>query len=454
VLERAVPITADSGLRGRERSRRLFSGIVTAVASRGIGAIAPLLLIPLTLSYLGTDLYGLWMAATAVTSMALFADLGLGNGLLTKLAPCYASGDTAAARRYIATAYAALTAVAAGLCALLWLLAGVVPWGSMFNAADDEAARTVALVCLTAFFVNIPLALVQRVQYAYQQVAQSNIWQATGSLWSVALVIAAVQAELAPTVVIAGAVAGPVLASALNAAWVFGKQSRELRPRPGDVDRTAAGRLLRLGGKFFVLSVVTSLAMNADSLVIAHALGLDAVTEYSVPARLFTALGVLVTLVNLPLWPANGEALARGDVAWVRKTTRRMTIASGTAVLLPAVVLVLAGDTVLGAWLGDAVDASPWFLAGLAAWWLLLATASPRFMVQNATGYVRPQLAAWSAYFVLSLPVKWAAAQQFGIAGVAGAGAVLYAMTVWPGAAYGYRRVLSVGRPKAVEEAM
>jgi O-antigen/teichoic acid export membrane protein len=436
-----APSASDAS--GQDRSRRLVSGIVTAVASRGVGALAPLLLVPLTLSYLGTELYGLWMAATALTSMALFADLGLGNGLMTKLAPCYASGDTATARRFIATAYAALTVVAVGLCALLWAVSDVVPWASMFNTADAGAARTVALVCLTAFLVNIPLALVQRVQYAYQQVAQSNMWQATGSLWSVVLVVAAVQAELSPTLVVAAAVAGPVLGNALNTAWAFGRQSRFLAPRPGDVDVASAGGLLRLGGQFFVLSIVTSLSLNVDNLVIAHVLGLGAVTEYSVPARLFTALGLLVTLVNLPLWPANGEALARGDVAWVRAVTRRMTLASGCAVLLPAVVLVLAGDLVLDVWVGGSVDTSPWLLVGLACWWLLLATASPRFMVQNAAGLVRPQLTGWVAFLVLSLPAKWVAAQHLGVAGIAFAGAAVYLVTVWPAADRGYRRTLS-----------
>ena len=69
-----------------------------------------------------------------------------------------------------------------------------------------------------------------------------------------------------------------------------------------------------------------ALAMNADYLVIAHVLGPESVTTFSVPARLFAQLGLLVSLVNLPLWPANGEALARGDVAWVRRITARMTL--------------------------------------------------------------------------------------------------------------------------------
>jgi O-antigen/teichoic acid export membrane protein len=57
---------------------------------------------------------------------------------------------------------------------------------------------------------------------------------------------------------------------------------------------------------------------------VARVLGLDAAGHYSVVSRLYLALGLCVTLVNLPLWPANAEALARGEVTWVRRSTRRM----------------------------------------------------------------------------------------------------------------------------------
>ena len=314
-------------------------------------------------------------------------------------------------------------------------------------------ARAVALVCLSAFLINIPLSLVQRVQYAYQQVAQSNLWQATGSLWSVLLTIAAVEAQLSPALVVGAAVTGPPLANALNSAWLYGRQSRLLAPVPGQVDRTVAASLLRLGGQFFVLSIATSIALNSDNLIIAHALGLEAVTDYSVPARLFSALGLLVTVVNLPLWPANGEALARGDLAWVRRVTRRMTLASAVAVLVPSTILALAGGRILEGWLKAPRPASGWLLVALGAWWLLLATTSARFMVQNAAGLVGPQLLGWTVFLVVSLPLKWIAAHHLGIAALPAVGAAAYLLTVWPAAESGFQRVVSAPSPPLSQEA-
>lgn len=430
----------------RERNRRLTSGILTSLISRAVAALVPLVMVPLTLNYMGTQLYGLWMAVAALTGMAAFADLGLGNGLMTKLAPSYSNGDTLSARRYVSNAYGMVVSLAAIIVVMLWALAGLIPWTSLFNVNDAAVAShapSIAIICISAFLLNVPLSLVLRVQYAYQRVGQANIWQASGSLWSIPLVVGAVQLHLSPELVVMAAVIGPPLSNLLNSFWLFGRQFPAIAPRPRYIDSDTARQLLGLGGQFLVLTIVMSLAMNADNLVIAHVLGLGSVTTFSVPARLFTQLGLLVSLVNLPLWPANGEALARGDIDWVRRITARMTLASALTVAVPGLVFVFAGDRLLSAWLGSDIGASPALMAGLAVWWAMLAAISPRFMVQNSVGVVMPQLLGWSLYLLLSVPLKLWAAASFGVDAVPIAGVVVYALVVLPSAIWGYRKAMS-----------
>ena len=419
------------------------------MVSRGLAAAAPLLLIPITLDYLGGQVYGLWMVVASLTGMALWTDLGLGNGLLTKLAPCYAGGDWQTARRYVSTAYAALVLASGVLIGVLWSCSQLIPWQAMVNTDDPNlvaAARTISLGCFSAFLINVPLSLIQRVQYGYQAVARNNMWQAGGSLLSVGLAAGAVCLTLSPAVVVTAAAAGPIIANIANSVTAYTTTLARLAPRLGSIDWTVLAALFRLGGGFFALSIVTAAALNSDSLIIAHALDLQAVTEYSVPARLFGALGLVVTLVNLPLWPASGDALARGDRMWVRRTTARLTAISAAAVLLAATALVVLAGPVLTIWAGDAIDPAPLLLVGLGVWWLLLAVTSPRFMVQNAAGIIRPQFIGWCLFLLVSVAAKWFAAKVFGISGVACAGAVCYLLIVMPAADLGYRQALLLAR--------
>ncbi|WFE61023.1 oligosaccharide flippase family protein [Micromonospora sp. WMMD712] len=431
---------------GAGRSRRLATGVLTAGVARGVGLLAPVLLIPVCLSRLGAERYGLWMAVLALTGMAAFADLGLGAGLMTKLAPCYASGDTARARGYVSTAYAVLAAVAVTLGVLLWSLAWLVPWTSLFNVAgvvDPGETRAVVLICLTSFLVNIPLALVVRVQYAYQQVGESNLWQGAGALATVPLVLLVARLGLPAVAVVAAASAGPLLANLANSAWVYGRRMPALRPGIGAVDRRLGAALLRLGGMFFLVTVLTGLSTNMDNLIITHTLGPESVTAYAVPARLALLLGALVTVLNLPLWSANGDALARGDLAWVRRTVRRMVVLSVLATVPPAVGLVLAGDRLFAAWLPVPLDGNRWLLGGLALWFLLIGSFSALMMVQNAAGMVRPQVVGLVVYVGVAAVAKWHAVEAYGLAAVPFVGTAVYALTVLPAGLYGYRRTLA-----------
>ncbi|MEU8331315.1 oligosaccharide flippase family protein [Micromonospora sp. NPDC048839] len=439
------PAAVDAAPPGPSRARRLLSWIATAALSRAVSALVPLVLLPVTLSYLGTDLYGLWAAVLAVTGMVAFADLGVGLGLMTRLAPCRVDGDSDTARRYVSSAYAAVCGVALPTCGLLWLLGGFVPWPLLFNATGTAArdAHLVALVCLTAFLLNIPLSLVARVQYAYQQVAASNVWQATASALSLPLALGAVYAKLPPIAVIASIAVAPLLVNIANTVWTFGWRLPHLAPRPRFVDGRGVRELFGLGGMFFLVTLIMVLADNADPLIIAHLLGLASVTAYAVPARLFNQLGALVTLVNQPLWPMHGEALARGDLDWIRRTVRRMTIVSTLIALLPSTILVLFGEQILAAWLPISIgDRS--LLLGLACWWIVLAAISPRFMVQNAAGVVRPQLCGYLLYLPLSIVGKLLGVHWWGVAAAPYAAVVIYTVTVVPAAVFGYRRALRI----------
>ncbi|WP_239311549.1 oligosaccharide flippase family protein [Plantactinospora mayteni] len=405
------------------------------------------MLIPITLSYLGADLFGLWMVVTALTGMVAFADLGLGNGLMTKLAACCSIGDPERARCYISNAYVLLTAIAVGLCGLLWPLSALVPWPSVFNvtgSATPSDARHITLVCLTAFILNVPLSLVIRVQYAYQQVTQSNLWQAAGSALSVPLVLGATTAELSPIAVVAGTVAGPVVVNVVNSIWIYAVRMPELAPRIRYVEPGAARELFRLSGLFLALTIVMSLATNADMLIVAHALDLHSVTAYAVPARVCAVLGLLVSLLNVPMWPASGDALTQGHLDWIRRTTRRLTILSALSVFLASVLLVCGGPILVSFGIrGVSVGADRWLFVGLAAWWMLLAAISPRFMVQNAAGVVWPQLLGWTLYLVLSVVTKWYGLGHLGVTAVPYIGVAIYGLTVLPAALYGYRKAVA-----------
>src|SRR5207248_1138716 len=116
----------------------------------------------------------------------------------------------------------------------------------------------------------------------------------------------------------------------INHLYVFHWRRPQLRPRWSHFSAGAARRLLGMGGLFLVLQISMAFAFTSDNLVAAQVLGPEAVTQYSVPYRLFGIFITMLMVILGPLWPAYGEAASRGDVDWVVRTLKRSLFLGGS----------------------------------------------------------------------------------------------------------------------------
>ena len=121
--------STDEG-RSRERYRRVGLTFLATVAGRGAAAVVALVSVPVMLRYLGAERYGLWAALSSAWAALLFADLGIGNGLLSVLAEDAGRDDHEAAQTHVSSAFVALVVVALALGAAFALVHPAVPWAA------------------------------------------------------------------------------------------------------------------------------------------------------------------------------------------------------------------------------------------------------------------------------------------------------------------------------------
>lgn len=426
------------------RDSPIIHATLVGLLSRSLALISPLVVIPTVVKYLGDERYGLWMSVTSITGMGLFADLGLGNGLLTRLSRCYGMNDANTARRYTSNAYIVLSGFSLILTAMLATLAPYVPWSDLFNIRSPELkedALSIAAACLAPYILNIPLSLVDRVQFGHQHGWQANAWQALTGVLTLVSVQAAVSLK-APGWLVVGAATFPLTATYAISSSVYYSLHPERGPALHAFDRPIAIDLLSIGSRFVILSAVQALALNIDNILIARTLTLEAVTEYAIPAKASSVLNLIVTVVCLPFWPAAGEALARGDHAWVRKATFRIAVASGSSIALGGLGFVVFGNTLLDHWIARPLHAPRWLLVGLVGWTLLSAVTAPYFMVLNAAGVLKLQLIGWCAFLAVSVTLKLILAQHVGLAGIPIGACIAYMITLVPLVALGHRNTI------------
>ena len=415
--------------RSRERDRRVAITVLASTGAKAVGTLAGLVAVPLTLHYLGSERYGMWMTISTAVSLMTFADLGMGSGLLNGISEANGKDDRILAHEYVSSAFFMLCC-AAGISALLF--AAVYPrvqWAKLFNVSSSLAsseAGPALLVLVACFLVNVPLGVVQRVQQGYQEGFVNSLWLALGSVFSLVAVLVAVHFRAPLTWLVLAMVGTPILAVVLNGTALFAWRRPWLMPARAAFRWSAGRRILGVGLLFLAMQVGVTVAFASDNLVAAHALGPSAVAELAVAARLFGLVPMLLTTVLTPLWPAYRESLTRGDMAWVKRTLR---VSLGLALLVcggSALVLTLFGKVIIHAWVGAAVTPGLPLLAGLGAWTILFGVGSAYAMFLNAANEIRFQVVSWLLIAVGGVAAKIILCKTLGLAGIVWAASSAY----------------------------
>ncbi len=434
------------GGRAQVRHRAIALTALCSAFARVLSIATTLAAVPLTLHYLGPERYGMWMALSAFSVLLSFADFGIGNSVLTAVAHSAGRRDPSELRRQIASAYAAMGGIALIMLALLAAIYPFVAWERLFNVGGAQAAAEAgpaAAMFLAILALTTPLGLVLRIQLGLQQGFRASLWQGGASLATLVALLAAIRLEGSLPWLVLALAGTPVLVSLVNTLDFFGNRHRELRPRFDRIDFGAIRRLSGEGALFLVLQICAALLFQMNAFIVAQVQGAEAVAAYAVPERMFAVVATVLAMVFTPLWPAYGDAVARGDHRWARQTLRRsLVLGVGSAALLSG-VLVAAGPQLIRWWVGEGLAVPFALLAGLGLWRVIEGAGNAGAMFLNGVNRLKIQVLAALACVVVSIPLRIWWTQEFGLPGVIWATVASYALVALPFMIVAVRRELA-----------
>lgn len=348
-------------LRRPPRAFALF--FATSIGARAIGVGCQLLQVALVVKTLGTESFGLWMTLTSVTSLVLFADLGLGIGAQNRLAEQLARRETREARLLFNTVFVLLAGIGGLLALVLTPVLMHLNFAALFhlrNPSTIAQAPAGALALCWVFCAGFPFALAQRLAFARQEGWMYNVAQAAGNVLSLAVVAYGARAGWGLAPLVAGA-QGALICG--NAALLFVQlwQLRWLDPRGLAIRLGLARDLAQLGAFFSIQQILTTVLFSLPQVVISGTLGAAAVTPYNLVQRLFNVFAMVQNAFMLPLWPAYSRAKARREFEWMRDALRRSLHATIFCCVLPMVVSACLAPQIIRLWVGTG-EAQPGML--------------------------------------------------------------------------------------------
>jgi len=414
-----------------KRMKGIALTAITAMIAKLLAVITPLVTVRINLSYMGEEIYGLWSAVASLFTMFAYADLGLGSGLQTELCRC--CDDKEKSKKLISSSYLILTLFCVVLLLVFVVIYPFVNWANMVNAESEQAiaiAGSVVLAILIPRIFNVPFSLINRIELAYQEGYKYNIWQCVGNIINLIVIFLISLTNLGPVAIVWASSLVTLLISVLNTLVFFIFQKKDIRISFKMFDKDMAKKLLNVGIMFFVLSIFTTLSLSMDNFIVAKVQGLKEVTSYSTMYKIVSMISVVSTMLSTPMWTANGEALAKGQVDWVKKTTDKMALLSfalsfaaslGVIILIKPALYILTDGVVKPDYL---------LLIGMCIYQIVVSVTNPYFMILNATRKIIFQIVNYLIFSLISLPLKYIFGLKYGVQAITWIGVITYLLVL------------------------
>jgi O-antigen/teichoic acid export membrane protein len=434
-LTRLFDLAASRSAPATERERRsrgIVRGTAAALVARGIGLLTGLITIPLTVRYLGAERYGAWMTISSVLIFLGFSDFGLASSLTNALGKAFGEDDRESARRYVATTLFALSIVAVLLVAIGITFAQPLAH-LMFPSVDQSLLRREIIpsliIALSIFALNFPLSVTNRVLAAYQENATANIWIMAASIANLIGILFVIQFRGGLPMLVLGSAGAGLLVSAASSIWLYRWHKPWLTPTRSAADLQFARELFSTSWKFFIVSAAWLINSQTDNLIIAHYLGPDQVTPYSVTFRLFAYATMIQSLMFSSVWPAFTEALARKDFDWIKGVYRKNLKLSLLMTGCFLTILTVGGQKFIRLWAGDAAVPPFATIVWMAIWNLMLAYLIVASALLQASNHIRVLSLYGSITAVLNVFLSIMLVHPFGISGVIAATVISYSVS-------------------------
>jgi O-antigen/teichoic acid export membrane protein len=363
-----------------ERSRRFISSLGSGYASVAASSILNLVSIPVALSQLGREGFGVASTIIQIGAFSQVLQLGVGPSVARFIVDFKNSGNPVRLGAFMKIAL--IIGLVQGLI-LLALAFAAPPWlATVFRIPSDylEQFKFVVFMVLCASALGLALNPFHQLLYANQRIDLINYTTiASQGLGTAALVIGLWNGLSLHSYVLAAWV-GALSAAAMVVFWsirhgIF-PSLRGVAP-----DWAVLPSLLRFSGNVMLASIGLQLIAIAPAVVINRLLGAAAMGDWSVGTKLLQLGMQLTNRVSNAAEPTLWDIYARGQTQWCCSRLQQTTqISAVVAAVIGAIVLALNGNFVFlwtggrvsWPWVNDLIGACLLVVAAMAATWCML----------------------------------------------------------------------------------
>lgn len=327
---------------GHQRSIKAKKHILASFLIKGISILIGFYMVPLTIGYVNTEQYGIWLTLASVVGWFSFFDIGLGHGLRNKLAEAWTKSDFVKARTYVSSTYAFLGVIIGVILFLFFIVQPWLDWQLILNTnkISPDELRLVAIATFTFFCFNFIFKLIYSIFLADQKPAYEGFFNLLSNVIALLIIFTLTKTTQGSLFYLALTLGlSPMVVLVFASVYMFRGKYKPITPSIRYINIDEFKELGSLGFRFFLIQISSIVIFSTDNIIIAQLLGPSEVPAYAIAHQYFGLVTAVFTIVSVPFWSAYTEAYVERDMDWISLTNGKLIKVWGGLVIISVFML-------------------------------------------------------------------------------------------------------------------
>lgn len=311
------------------RSSIIKKNIIASFGVKIVSIITSLLLVPLMITYIDSEFYGIWITLTSIIGWISFFDIGLGNGLRNKLATSIAEGNSIKGRIYVSTTYYFMALIFLCVYICLYFFIPFINWSALLNISSSLNSELIKILRLILLFFSFQMVLkiVNIVIISHQENALASFIDTLGQILLL-LIIFMLTKYTTPNLLYLTIAQGisPVLVLLIISIILYSSNSKYkiISPNIKHIQIKYAKEIFTLGGNFFMIQIAVVVLYQITNIIISRIAGPESVTLYNITYKYLSVSLMLFNIVMAPMWSAFTDAFTKQDYLWMNSIYQKL----------------------------------------------------------------------------------------------------------------------------------
>jgi len=405
---------------GHARSVKAKKTIISSFLFRGLSIVTTLLLVPVTVNYLNTTNYGIWITISSIIGWFAYFDVGLGNGMRNKFAEAVAKNDHELAKTYVSTTYTLMIIIFSVILILFLLINPILNWAKILNAPSEISTELskLALIVFVFFCLQMVFQLIGTMLIANQEAEKSSLFGFLGNFLALIIVYLLTVTTSGNLIFIGLAYSiSPVMIFLLASFWFYKRSFKIYTPSIKYVKLTYVKDLMNLGVKFFIIQTSVLVLIQASNIIIAQLFGPEEVTKFNIAFRYFNVVIMFWWIFISPIWSAITEAWVIKDIDWIKNVMKKLKI-YWIILSIGTIIMLVFSEFMYRIWVGSEIEIPLSISISLAFYIISYSYNGIFYQFLNGVGVIKLQLYAGVFSTIFYVPLAILLCELIGVSGV------------------------------------